>query len=110
LDTSTHCLRGWVGPRNSRFPLFPYFIQKPHKNPPQNRTKVTTLQNMLKRQEIPYYTSIMFIYKRSKCKVSENTQPEVIGKQMRLTINNLLNETKFIQRNIYKNKYQEVEP
>jgi hypothetical protein len=64
---------------------------------------------MLKRQEIPYYTSIMFIYKSSKCKVSENTQPEVIGKQMRLTINNLLNETKFIQRNIYKNKYQEVE-
>jgi hypothetical protein len=37
---------------------------------------------MLKRQEIPYYTSILFIYKSSKCKVSENTQPEVNGKQL----------------------------
>jgi len=102
LDTSTHCLRGWLGPRNSPFPLFPYFTQKPHKNLPQNHTKDTILQNMLKRQEIPYYTSILFIYRGSKCKVSENAQAEVIGKKMRLTINNLLMATTFIQWNIYE--------
>jgi len=57
---------------------------------------------MLERQEIPYYTSTLFIYRGSKCKVTENTQVEVIGKQMRPTINNLLMATKFIQRNIYE--------
>jgi hypothetical protein len=61
---------------------------------------------MPKRQEIPYYTSTLSIYRGSKCKVNENKQAEVIGKQMWLTINNLLMETKFIQRNIYKNKCQ----
>jgi len=57
---------------------------------------------MLKRQEIPYYTSILFIYRSSKFKVSENAQAEVTSQQMRLIINNLLMATKFIQRNIYE--------
>jgi len=52
---------------------------------------------MLERQEIPYYTSILFIYRGSKCKVTENAQAEFIGRQMQLTSNSLLMATKFIQ-------------
>jgi len=66
---------------------------------------------MLKRQEIPYYTSILSIYRGSKCKVSENAQTEeVIGKQMRLTINSLLMGTKFIQRNLYEKNIKKYTP
>jgi len=57
---------------------------------------------MLERQEIPYYTSILFIYRGSKCKVTENAQAEFIGRQMQLTSNSLLMATKFIQWNIYE--------
>jgi len=65
---------------------------------------------MVERQEIPYYTSILFIYRGSKCKVTANAQAEDIGKQMRLTINNLLMATKFIQRNIYETNIKKYSP